>query len=95
MRLADAALARRPTDPLLLRQRCAAKLVLGDLAGSIADCGASYDRKPNDPMIVALYAVVLERGGRAGEARAVVDRALVRSPGDARLQDLRRQLGSR
>ncbi|HEV8241893.1 MAG TPA: tetratricopeptide repeat protein [Thermoanaerobaculia bacterium] len=94
VRLTAAALARRPGDPLLLRQRGAAKLVLGDLAGSLADCGAAYERKPDDPMIVALYALVLDRSGRAGEARALVDRALERSPGDERLQDLRRQLGA-
>jgi Tetratricopeptide repeat len=90
--LATQALESQPDQPLLYRQRCAAHFAVGEVQEAISDCKAAYDRGPEDPQIVALYAMVLSRVGRGGEARFLVQKALEKNPGDETLQRIKPRL---
>jgi hypothetical protein len=92
LEVADTALAAAPDHPLLLRQRCAAHLAAGDPAAARGDCRRAHALRPDDPQVVALYALVLARAGEPRHAAFLVDEALRRHPGDAALQRVRRQL---
>ena len=84
--LATQALAKTPDQPLLYRQRCAAHFAVGEVPEAIGDCKAAYDRDPEDPQIVVLYAMILSRVGRGNEARFLVQKALEKNPGDGTLR---------
>jgi Flp pilus assembly protein TadD len=80
--LASAALRRSPDDPLLLRQRCAARFARGNAPEALADCEAAYRLRDDDVGILTLYAMVLDQQGNKTEARRLVDRAREIAPGD-------------
>jgi Flp pilus assembly protein TadD len=65
---------------------------VGEVPAAVADCAAAYRRSPGDPQVVALYAMVLSRVGRGGEARFLVQKALEENPGDETLQRIRPRL---
>jgi hypothetical protein len=90
--LATQALESLPDQPLLYRQRCAAHFAVGEVPEAISDCKAAYGRSPEDPQVVALYAMVLSRVGRSEEARFLVQRALEKNPGDETLQRIKPRL---
>ncbi len=87
--LATEALKSMPGEPLLYRQRCAAHLVLRDLPAALEDCATAYERRPDEPQVVALYATALAGSGRRSEASSVVSEALRRNPNDETLLRLR------
>lgn len=89
---ATRALEVLPAHPLVLRQRCAARFALGQLSRAIEDCERSFQQRPEDGQVASLYCLVLQRSGRTREALAVLDEALRRHPGDARLRSLQRSL---
>jgi tetratricopeptide (TPR) repeat protein len=80
--LASAALRRSPDNPLLLRQRCAARFARGNASEAAADCEAAYRLRDDDVGILTLYAMVLDQQGNKAEARRLVDRARELAPGD-------------
>ncbi|HEX3129804.1 MAG TPA: hypothetical protein VH394_20885 [Thermoanaerobaculia bacterium] len=83
--LASAALLQNPDDPLLLRQRCAARFVRGDLEKAMEDCAAAYRLRDDDVGILTLYALVLGQKGNGTEARRLLDRARELAPEDAQV----------
>ncbi|HEX7182501.1 MAG TPA: tetratricopeptide repeat protein [Thermoanaerobaculia bacterium] len=93
--LASQALDERPGDPLLLRQRCAARQALGNPTGALADCEAAYRQRGDDVGILTLYAFVLRQQGRTDEARALLQKAKELSPGDPQVASLERALSGR
>jgi hypothetical protein len=86
--LATEALAARPDHPLLLRQRCAARAVRGDLTAAREDCRRAHASRPDDPQVVALYCAVLDRTGDHETARSLLRQALRDHPDDPGLRQL-------
>jgi len=84
--LATAALAALPDHALLLRQRCAARLVLARPAEALADCEGARARAPRDPSITALLAQALAAAGRASEAVSLLEGALREDPSQKELR---------
>jgi hypothetical protein len=80
--LASEALRQSPGNPLVLRQRCAARFAQGNSEGALADCAEAWRLREDDIGILTLYALVLDRQGRKGEARRLLDRARELAPGD-------------
>jgi tetratricopeptide (TPR) repeat protein len=91
--LANAALRESPGHPLLLRQRCAARLARGSVEDALADCEEAYRLRSDDVGILILYALVLDRQGRESEARRLLDRARELAPGDPQVAQAARAVG--
>lgn len=71
---------RRQQRLLALLQHGAARANAGDLAGAETSLRAALEGRPDHAGARTLLALVLLRQGRAGEARAELDRALVAQP---------------
>ncbi len=84
--LASRALEQRTNDPLVLRQRCAARLSLGNAHGALADCEAAYRRREEDVGILTLYALVLDRHQRRDEALRHLEKARELEPDNPQVQ---------
>lgn len=93
--LATEALSQRPGDALILRQRCAARFSHGDSNGALDDCAEAHRQRENDVGILTLYAMVLDRNGRTGEARRMVNRARELAPEDPQVARMAAALARR
>lgn len=90
--LATQALRSMPEHPLLYRRRCEGQLALGNFPAALDDCASAYRRLSDDPQMAALYAMVLSRNERRGDAIGVLDQALRDHPDDGLLNQVRRSL---
>lgn len=93
--LATGALSQRPGDALILRQRCAARFSRGDSNGALDDCAEAHRRREDDVGILTLYAMVLDRNGRTGEARRMISRARDLAPEDPQVARMAAALARR
>ena len=87
--LATRALNDKPEQPRIYRQRCAAQLALRNVPAALGDCTKAYTLSPDDPQVVAIYAMVLNGVGRKEEAVFVLEKALQDQPNDETLNRVR------
>jgi predicted CXXCH cytochrome family protein len=84
-RVPDAAVLHHALGLLQVRRK--------NLPAALESLGRAAKLAPDDARFAYVWAVALEEAGRRQEARAAVDAALRRAPGDPALRQLRSELG--